>query len=78
VVLSDGEHHNATDTTLDFLGNCGRIHSLRLHPHAQTDEKANIKNVTASGAERTSARLFRPRRRKGRWLEGQRGGRTVH
>jgi hypothetical protein len=40
VVLSDEEHHNATDTTLDILGNRDRIHSLRLHSHAETEEKA--------------------------------------
>jgi len=38
VVLEDGEHHNATDTTLDFLGNTGRIHSLRLRTHAKTEK----------------------------------------
>jgi hypothetical protein len=67
VVLGDGEHHNAADATLDFLGNRGRIHSLRLHPHAETDKKATNGNFAASGAGRTSARL-----------EGQRGNRTVH
>ena len=66
VVLGDGEHHNAADATLDFLGNRGRIHSLRLHPHAETDKKATKGNFAASGAGRTSARLFRSRRRKGR------------
>jgi len=30
VVLGDGEHHNATDTTWDFLGDRDRILSLRL------------------------------------------------
>jgi hypothetical protein len=40
VVLGDGEHHSAADATLDFLVNHGRIHSLRLHPHAETDKKA--------------------------------------
>jgi len=40
VVLSDGEHHNAADATLDFLGNRGRIYSLRLYPHAKADKKA--------------------------------------
>jgi hypothetical protein len=53
VVSRDGEHHNAADTTLDFLGNRGRIHSLRLHPHAETDKKATNGNFAASGAERT-------------------------
>jgi hypothetical protein len=62
--LGDGEHHNAADATLDFLGNRGRIHSLRLHPHAETDKKATNGNFAASGAGRTSARLFRSRRRK--------------
>jgi hypothetical protein len=40
VVLGDGEHHNATDATLDFLGNRGRIHGLRLHPHPEADKEA--------------------------------------
>jgi hypothetical protein len=66
MVLGDGEHHNAADATLDFLVNHGRIHSLRLHPHAETDKKATKGNFAASGAGRTSARLFRSRRRKGR------------
>jgi hypothetical protein len=66
MVLGDGEHHNAADATLDFLVNHGRIHSLRLHPHAETDKKATKENFAASGAGRTSARLFRSRRRKGR------------
>ena len=41
VVLGDGEHHNdnATDATRDFLGDRDRIHSLRLHPHAETEKK---------------------------------------
>ena len=65
VVLGDGEHHNAADATLDFLGNRGRIHSLRLHPDAETDKKATNRNFTDNGAGRTSARLFRFRRRKG-------------
>jgi hypothetical protein len=46
VVLGDGEHHNAADAALDFLGNCGRIHSLRLHPHAETDKKATNRNLS--------------------------------
>jgi hypothetical protein len=66
VVLGGGEHHNAADTALDFLGNCGRMVSLRLHPHAETKKKATNGNCAASGAGRTSARLFRSRRRKGR------------
>jgi hypothetical protein len=66
VVLGDGEHHNAADATLGFLGNRDRIHSLRLHSHAETEEKATNRNFATSGAGRTSARLFRSRRRKGR------------
>jgi hypothetical protein len=65
-VSGDGEHHNAADATLDFLGAYDRILSLRLHPHAETDKKAIKGNFADSGAERTSARLFRSRRRKGR------------
>ena len=65
VVLGDGEHHNAADTALDFLGNCGRMVGLRLHPHAETNKKATKDNL-ADSAARTSAGLFRSRRRKGR------------
>jgi hypothetical protein len=65
VVLADGEHHNAADATFDFLGNRGRIPSLRLYPHAETDKKVTNGNFAASGAGRTSAELFRFRRRKG-------------
>jgi hypothetical protein len=50
VVLSDGEHHDATVTTLDFLGNRGCMDSLRLHPHAQTKKKATKGNFAASTA----------------------------
>jgi hypothetical protein len=39
VVSGEGEHRNAADATLDFLGNCERIHSLRLHSHAEANEK---------------------------------------
>jgi hypothetical protein len=63
VVLSDGEHHNATITTLDFLGSRDRIHSLRLHPHAETAEKAT--NFAGSDVGGTAARLFCFRRRIG-------------
>jgi hypothetical protein len=48
VVLGDGEHHGAADATLDFLGNRGRIHSLRLHPHAETDKKVTHIKVRAA------------------------------
>jgi hypothetical protein len=34
--------------------------------HAETDEKATNGNFAASGVGRTSARLFRSRRREGR------------
>jgi hypothetical protein len=66
VVLSDGEHHNAADATLGFLGNRYCIHSLRLHSHTETEEKAANGNLAASSAGRTSAWLFCSRRRKGR------------
>jgi len=65
-VLDDGEHHNAADATLDFLGNRDRIHSLRLHSHAETEVKANSRNLAASGTGRISPRLLCSRRRKGR------------
>jgi hypothetical protein len=40
-VRRDGEHlnDNATDAIGDFLGDRDRIHSLRLYPHAQTNEE---------------------------------------
>jgi hypothetical protein len=47
VALADREYHYAADATLDFLGNLGRIHSLRLHPHAEADKKATDGNVAA-------------------------------
>jgi hypothetical protein len=65
VVLGDGEHHDAADATLDFLGNRDRIYSLRLHPHAETEEKAANRDVATSSAGRISAWLFCSRRRKG-------------
>jgi hypothetical protein len=30
---------------MDFLGNRGRIHSLRLHPHAETKNKAGQRKL---------------------------------
>jgi hypothetical protein len=60
VVLGDGEHHNAADPTLDFLGNRGRIYSLRLHPHAEANKKAT--HFAAGGAGRKPAWLFPTRR----------------
>jgi hypothetical protein len=47
VVFGRREHHNAAAATLDFLGNRGRIHSLRLHPHAEADKKATDGNAAA-------------------------------
>ena len=44
MVLGDEEHHNAANAALDFLGDCGRIRSLRLHPHAEADKKATNGN----------------------------------
>jgi hypothetical protein len=52
VVLSDGEHHNATAVPWDFLVNRGRIPSLRLHPHAETKKKATNGNRAAAPDER--------------------------
>ena len=78
MVLGDGEHHNATNTTWDFLGDRDCIHSLRLYPHAETVDLTTKGYFAASSAGRTSIWLFRSRRRKGRQLEGQRGSRTVH
>jgi hypothetical protein len=40
VVSGSGEHHNAADAVLDFLGDRDRIRSLRLHTHAETKKKA--------------------------------------
>ena len=41
-VRRDGEHHNdnASNAIGDFLGDRGCIPSLRLHPHAETNEEA--------------------------------------
>ena len=52
VVLGDGEHHNdnATDAIGDFLVDRGRIHSLRLHSHAETNEEAPKRNFAGSSA----------------------------
>jgi hypothetical protein len=55
VVSGDGEHHDATAISWDFLVNRDRIPSLRLHPHAETKKKATNCNVAASDAARTSA-----------------------
>jgi hypothetical protein len=41
-----------------FVFSYGRMGSLRLHPHAETKKKATTGNLAASGAGRTSARLF--------------------
>ena len=48
-VRRDGEHHNdnATDAIGDFLGDRDRIHSLRLHPHTETNEEAAKGNSAA-------------------------------
>ena len=55
MVLGDGEHHNdnATDTIRNFLGDRDRIHSLRLHPHAETNEEAPEGNFAGSSAGST-------------------------
>jgi hypothetical protein len=66
VVSGDGEHHNAADAALVYLVSRGGILSLRLHPRVEIDKKATNGNFAASGAGRTSAQLFRSRRRKGR------------
>jgi len=63
VVSGDGEHHNAADATLGFLGNRGCMDSLRLHSHAETAKKAT--NFARSDAGRTATWLFCSRRRKG-------------
>jgi len=72
VVLGERAHHDATGTTCGVFRCCGSMGSLRLHPHAETKKKAANANFAASGTGRTSARLFRSRRRKGRPLDGQR------
>jgi len=55
VVLGDGEHHNdnATDAIRNFLGDRDRIHSLRLHPHAETNEEAPKGNFAGTTAGST-------------------------
>src|SRR6516165_3549615 len=42
VSLCRHEHHNATNTTWDFRGNCDRIPSLRLHPHAERPPNKHV------------------------------------
>ena len=49
-----------------------RTRSLRLHLHTETVKKITHEKPEGSSFRRTSARLFRSRRRKGRSLEGQR------
>src|SRR5262249_5476883 len=58
-----GEHHDATNPTCDLRFGYGRNRSLRLHLHSETDQKAT--NFATSSAGLTSARLFRPRKKKG-------------
>ena len=55
VVLGDGEHHNdnATDAIRNFLGDRDRIHSLRLHPYAETNEEAPKGNFAGTTAGST-------------------------
>jgi len=61
-----GEHHNAADATLDFLVNRGRIHSLRLHPHAETDKKLPTETLRPAGPDEHQPGCF--------GLEEERGG----
>jgi hypothetical protein len=65
VVSRDGEHHDATRTTWNFCCRHDRARGVRLHYDAEVDKKAINGNFAVSGAERTSAQLFRSRRRKG-------------
>jgi len=63
VVLGDGEHHNdnATDAIGDFLGDRDRIHSLRLHPHTETNEEAAKGNSAARALiGRAAGEPYRP------------------
>ncbi len=54
--------HNAPNAALDFLDNCDRIYSLRLHPHAETEKKAITETLRSAVPDE---------------LEGQRGNLTV-
>jgi hypothetical protein len=36
----DGKRHDATDAICDLCFDYGCMHSLRLHPHAETEKKA--------------------------------------
>ena len=70
VVSATENTHAATAPTCDFCFGYGRARSLRLHLHAETVKKITHEKPEGSSFRRTSARLFRPRRRKGRSLGG--------
>ena len=59
-------NRDATAATCELCFGYGRACSLRLGLHAETKKKPTNGDIAASNAGRTSARLFRSRRRKGR------------
>ena len=69
MVLGDGEHHNAADAIRDFLGDRDRIHSLRLHPHAETNEDALRETVRPAAPDEREPSCFA--------LEEERGGNWI-
>ena len=66
MVLGAGEHHNAADAALDFLGNCGRMGDLRLYPHAETEKKLPTETVRPAVPDEYQPGFFS--------LEEERGG----
>jgi hypothetical protein len=72
VVSATENTHAATAPTCDFCFSYDRARSLRLHLHAETVKKITHEKPEGSSFRRTSARLFRSRRRKGQPLDGQR------
>jgi len=75
VVLSDGKHHNAAVTTLDFLGNRGCMGNLRLHPHAEADEKTPTETLRPAAPEEYQPGCFALEEERGANWKGS--GRTV-
>src|SRR5215831_10933484 len=72
VVSATESTHAATAPTCDFCFGYDRTRCLRLHLHTETVKKITHEKPEGSSFRRTSARLFRSRRRKGRSLDGQR------
>ena len=62
MVLGDGEHHNdnASHAIGDFRGDRDRIHSLRLHPHAETTEEVTALEIAANLARLPELLMAQP------------------